>query len=205
MQRYEWVSELMAGESGVDVGCGSGYGTYFLATRTNCEMIGIDSSKDAINYAVGRFRSDNLSFRQMNALSLDFEDSSFEVAVAFEVIEHLNESDQMDFISEIVRVLKGNGRLFVSCPNSAVSYDESVFHRRELSKVELENLLRKHFRNVQILGQDVMRDGERLGKRWHENMSQARYEDFVISEERAETSFTLLAICSGPESKNGGR
>jgi ubiquinone/menaquinone biosynthesis C-methylase UbiE len=62
IQRYEWCSTLIKGIV-LDAGCGSGYGTFFLAKNSNIELIfGIDISSQAINFARKYFKANKLYF-----------------------------------------------------------------------------------------------------------------------------------------------
>jgi methylase of polypeptide subunit release factors len=51
IQRYEWCSTFIKGIV-LDAGCGSGYGTFFLAKYSNIKaIVGVDISFQAINFA----------------------------------------------------------------------------------------------------------------------------------------------------------
>jgi 2-polyprenyl-3-methyl-5-hydroxy-6-metoxy-1,4-benzoquinol methylase len=88
----------------LDVGCGDRYITDKIKKR-GYNIVGIDkfSSKER------KWMTKNPDYI-MDATNMKFDDSSFDVVIALEVIEHC------DCISEIKRVLKRNGRFFCSTP-----------------------------------------------------------------------------------------
>ncbi len=77
--------------------------------------------------------------------ALPFEDQSFDLVCAFDVIEHV-EDDQRAF-TEISRVLKEDGVLIFSVPLHArfwTAFDEFVGHVRRYEPAQLMAILQKH-------------------------------------------------------------
>jgi SAM-dependent methyltransferase len=140
----------------LDVGCGAGYGTDYLASSGAQQVLGIDISSTAITYAQLHYQRENLTFRVMDGTSLDFADKSLDIVVAFEVIEHLNEQEK--FLSEVVRILKHEGLFLVSTPNKDANAQEYVnpFHTREFTIEEFRNLLVTYFKKIKILSQNYI-------------------------------------------------
>lgn len=195
IQRYEWVLPQIRGRC-LDAGCGSGYGTDFLAKRSEAEsLIGIDLSLEAIAYATGHFRNEKLIYLQADVCRMVFQDTCFDSIVSFDVFEHLNRESQVMFLSEVVRILRKGGRLYVGCPNGALSLGRNPWHLREVDRPEFESLLTRHFRTVRILGQDLFRNGKRLGRLWSNHASTSTYRDLTIVETDCDSAFGLLAIC----------
>src|ERR1700741_5265303 len=82
--------------------------------------------------------------RHGNLAELPLPDSSVDVVVNFQVIEHL--WDQPQFVAECARVLRPSGLLMVSTPNRITfspGRDTPInpFHTRELNADELRDLL----------------------------------------------------------------
>lgn len=96
----------------LDAGCYNGkYSEIFL--KNDNEVYGIDASRDAIEEANKRgvkATVGNLEAR------FPFDDKTFDVVHAGEVVEHLYDTDI--FISECRRVLKAEGLLIVTTPNT---------------------------------------------------------------------------------------
>jgi 2-polyprenyl-3-methyl-5-hydroxy-6-metoxy-1,4-benzoquinol methylase len=98
----------------LDIGCGTGLNAAHL-TRAGHTVVGIDLSPVAIE----RFRGRGLEglVCDIEAEPLPFEDGSFDLAYASEVIEHCADTDR--FVGELARVIKPRGLLLLSTPNSA--------------------------------------------------------------------------------------
>lgn len=199
VQRYEWFSRYVNNLFCLDAGCGSGYGTYLLAKNVK-SIIGVDISIEAINFARKYYKAKNLCYLQMDVCNLKFEDNYFDACISFEVIEHLESKDQDKFLSEVCRVLKPEGRLYISCPNATVSLKNNTFHRRELTLTEFECLLRKYFKECKVFCQDLLKNGVRQKENWHRCIQRGlRYQDLIITEEDCNCAFGLLAICKKPK------
>ena len=197
IQRYEWVSPRVAELECLDAGCGSGYGTHHLATNGAGSVVGVDLSRMAIRLAKNKYNSENLQFGIMDVRNLAAKDDSFDAVISFDVMEHLDRGDQDSFVSEMARVLRPKGHAYTGCPNASASSGTNPFHLGELTRNEFETLLRKHFRDVQVLGQDLIHEGRRqfgdmtvVGRVGALNM-----DNFIIVDERSESTYGLLAVC----------
>ncbi|MBV8998511.1 MAG: class I SAM-dependent methyltransferase, partial [Solirubrobacterales bacterium] len=96
-----------------DLGCGAGEFTAALA-EAGARPVGVDVAEAAL--ARARARHPSLDFRLVPFDGpLPFEDGSFEVAWASEVIEHV--ADTARWLSEVRRVLIPTGRLLVTTPS----------------------------------------------------------------------------------------
>lgn len=195
IQRYEWVLPFLQNLYVLDVGCGSGYGTFYLAKNGVRKIIGIDISPNAMKFAKKHFKLNNLEYIQMDTLNLKFEDNSFDAVISFDVLEHIDEKHQSKFISEIARVLNDEGIAYISCPNATVSMGGNPFHLKELTRREFELLLRRFFKDVKLFGQDLVVNGVRQRENWHKSLSNLSYQNFIIVEEDCDFTYGLLAVC----------
>lgn len=75
-------------------------------------------------------------------------DESFDIVVSVEVLEHVEEDDR--FVSEVRRVLRAGGKFLMTTPNGDWVENRNPDHKRHYKKHQLEELLRKHFDNVQV-------------------------------------------------------
>jgi len=98
----------------LDCACGVGYGTYLLAEKAT-EVIGLDNSYDAINYALDNYNRKNVRFVVGDAEKLPYKNELFDICISIETFEHLLHIH--DFIKEIHRVLKPNGLFLFTTPN----------------------------------------------------------------------------------------
>jgi 2-polyprenyl-3-methyl-5-hydroxy-6-metoxy-1,4-benzoquinol methylase len=136
----------------LDVGCGTGYGSAMVASRVG-EVVGIDSSEEAVVRAKVKHRLDNLEFVTMPATELSFPDGSFDAAYSIQVIEHIEDVEL--HLSEVARVLRPGGRFVVATPNRLTYSPDGLhnaFHVREYDAGELEILLASFFPEVEITG-----------------------------------------------------
>jgi ubiquinone/menaquinone biosynthesis C-methylase UbiE len=134
-QRYEFFADQAAGRVVLDAACGVGYGTSILAERGAHTVVGVDLSKDAIDYAERHFAAPNASFSTGDVLRMSLDDDSFDLAVSFETIEHV--AEPVTFIREVHRVLKPGGLFVCSTPNRDwQGRSDNPFHLSELSFAE---------------------------------------------------------------------
>lgn len=147
--RYDFVAPLVDEQCVLDAGCGVGYGSERLA-RCASSVVAFDIALPPLLESHSICEATNVSECQGNCERLPFRSTSFDVVVAFEAIEHLQEPDA--FLNETARVLKPSGQLIVSTPNrdySIESRNESnPFHVHEFSYIEFREALEKHFKHV---------------------------------------------------------
>jgi SAM-dependent methyltransferase len=97
----------------LDVGCGEGHFAALLA-REGAEVVAIDVAAEPLRRALAR--APDLDVRLVEPEgALPFEDSSFDVVWAGEVIEHV--ADTSRWLSELRRVLRSGGALLLTTPN----------------------------------------------------------------------------------------
>ena len=127
----------------LDVGCGLGGTSRFLASRYGCDVTGIDLTESYCQIAtmLSERVGVTATFHCGTALDLPYNDASFDVVWT----EHaqMNIADKARFYDEIRRVLKPGGRFafhdIFAGSNPSVSYpvpwagDESISSRIELT------------------------------------------------------------------------
>ena len=153
LARYTFAARLARGKRVLDAGCGAGYGSAELA-RAAERVVGVDRAAEAIEYARAHYAAANVTFEEASCESLPHADGSFELVVAFEVIEHLE--NWRGFLQETRRVLAPNGQLVVSTPNK-LYYTESrgadganPFHVHEFDFEEFRAELAQVFPHVSL-------------------------------------------------------
>ena len=154
LHRYAYASRIARGKRVLDIGCGEGYGSAILAAHA-AFVIGVDLDAATVAHAHRKYSNANLDFLLASASELPFS-LRFDLAVCFEVLEHLE--DQIGMVAEIRRVLTPEGVLIISTPDKRTYTDEmgfeNPFHVHELYLEELEELLRGQFSQIQMLGQE---------------------------------------------------
>jgi 2-polyprenyl-3-methyl-5-hydroxy-6-metoxy-1,4-benzoquinol methylase len=112
LRRRFLLDALNAGERLLDIGCGEGRFAA-AASEAGTEVLAADVAEEALRRA--RLLHPRLDARLIDGEgSWDFEDGSFDVVWAGEVIEHV--ADTASWLSELRRVLRPGGRLLMSTP-----------------------------------------------------------------------------------------
>ena len=117
----------------LDVGCGTGANLKMLAEFGTAE--GVDISTQAIDFC----RERGLNSVKLGAIEqLPYEDNSFELVTALDVVEHLD--DDVAGLREIRRVLRPDGRVFLFVPAFMFLWgvqDDASNHRRRYTMTSL--------------------------------------------------------------------
>ncbi len=141
----------------LDVGCGRGNLSFYLAQK-GAHVIGIDLSKNFINYCKNQMKILNLKidFRIMNAQIPDFEDNSFDLIVGSRIVHHLPDTEL--FFHECERLLKKKGFItfieplkknpIVNMNRKYLKPKERTFYEHPLFLSEVMNA-KKVFGNIQ--------------------------------------------------------
>jgi 2-polyprenyl-3-methyl-5-hydroxy-6-metoxy-1,4-benzoquinol methylase len=163
--RYLFASELVEARRVLDLASGEGFGAAMLAQRAQ-SVLGIDIDEPSVQHARANYASPGLEFEVGDALRVgEREAGSFDVVVAFEMLEHLGEQERL--LAGIRHVLAPGGILIISTPERrAYSEDrdyENPFHVHELTLSEFSELLAGEFEHVQAWGQNTV-TGSMIGR-----------------------------------------
>ncbi|MEO1186898.1 MAG: methyltransferase domain-containing protein [Cyanobacteria bacterium J06636_27] len=108
-------SEVQQAENILDVGCGIGGSSLYLAQKYNANATGITLSpvqaRRASERAIEFGLQDRANFQVADALNMPFEDNSFDLVWSLESGEHM--PDKQKFLQECYRVLKPGGKLIL--------------------------------------------------------------------------------------------
>jgi glycosyltransferase involved in cell wall biosynthesis/SAM-dependent methyltransferase len=158
--RYAFASQLVEGRDVLEVGCGEGYGSAFLAERAR-SVVAFDASGDAIMHARKKYGA-AARFEQMTVRSF-FEagpEAAFDMIVAFELIEHIPPEDQALLIDGIRHALRPGGIALISTPDKLLYTDvrlaKNPFHVREYYRDEFVAELKARFPEVRIYEQALL-------------------------------------------------
>ena len=127
------VSRISAGDRVLDLGCGNGMISEYIADRTGAHVTGIDFIEGAILDAQARTEAkrDRLAFRVMDMSRLDFPWASFDVAIA---IDTLYFADICETLRPVIPMLRPAGRL-------AAFFDQSCGPDKPLESYPRELIL----------------------------------------------------------------
>jgi len=188
LHRYVLAARLAEGKRVLDLASGEGYGANILAAAA-LSVVGLEIDDAAVQHARKKYKRENLEFVMASVTNIPLrEEHSFDLAVCFEAIEHVEDREKL--VSEAKRMLKPDGLLVVSTPNKDVyrheSAEDNPFHVRELEFEEFRSLLRQFFKNIGFLGQRIYANSTvwPIG-----NAGNARIDEFVIARDTAEFEF----------------
>lgn len=147
MRLYEKaLGHLKDGQKILEIGCGKGYGTFFLAKNLpSSEVVGIDINKEVIEFGRRTWNSKNLNFEVMDILdSKGVEEikrgyGKFNAVICFEVLEHISTDKTVDFFSNIRCLIDERGMLLLSTPNKRV-YDIDSYTEDHINEINYEVL-----------------------------------------------------------------
>jgi SAM-dependent methyltransferase len=201
--RYLFAQRFSSGKKVLDAACGSGYGSALLAENAQA-VFGVDIEREAVEYARLHYRSPKLHFAQSDCLALPCPTAHFDLIVAFEIIEHLQ--DPGAFLRELRRVLHPAGILLLSTPNRLYYTEDrgevNPFHHREFSLPEFQGLLGEHFPHAAILFQNhvaallVAGAEHSLALSPADCISQEPPAAATTTENRAREAHFMVAVCS---------
>jgi len=144
--RYKHAIQFVKDKKVLDVACGAGYGSDLLS-KTAESVIGGDISPETIAYCKSHYP--NSRFFVFDICDIPYPENLYDVIVSFETIEHIE--DGRLFLSEIVRILKKDGKLIISCPLGGNC--GNPYHLTYYQKGTFELVLKKYFDEVKMLYQ----------------------------------------------------
>jgi ubiquinone/menaquinone biosynthesis C-methylase UbiE len=111
--RLAQLAQINGSERVLDVGCGIGGPSRYLASRFGCRVTGVDLTADFVALAgmlAQRTRlSDKVTYRQGDALDMPFADASFDLVWSQNAAMNIADRDRL--YTEMRRVLTRSGRL----------------------------------------------------------------------------------------------
>ena len=140
--RYAWAADMIGFSTKryvLDVFCGTGYGTQYLAEMTGAKVIGLDGSSESIAFARKHFDHPRVSCETLiygpgAPLAL----APFDAVVCFESLEHIE--DDRAFARDLAEEVAPGGRLILSVPNERViphATFRNPFHVRHYTREQV--------------------------------------------------------------------
>ena len=142
LERYGFAARYARPGRLLDVACGVGYGTRFLADHAErlTAALGVELCEDAVAYANEHYANDYTAFLACDAMR--FEDAEgFDTIVSIETIEHL--PDPEVFVERLVGLLRPGGHLVGSVPITP-SVDANPHHLHDFSERSFRHLVGRH-------------------------------------------------------------
>lgn len=160
IQRYEFAAPFCTKGTVLDAGCGTGYGSDFLARQGGYDVVAVDISEEALAEARKHYRRPNLKYVQANVERLAESPDvpkRVQAVINLENLEHLQ--NPQDFLRGARALLDDDGVIVVSSPNGDLTErDEkgnikNAYHVREYNEAEFVDLLRVDFAEIELYGQ----------------------------------------------------
>lgn len=180
--RYRFAERYIKGKKTIDLGSGAGHGTYSLSKLAE-NILGVDTSEEAMAYAARCYDAANLRYEAGDVTNLPYQDKSFDAAVSFEIIEHLERPEAL--VEEALRLLKEDGVFVISIPDKQTYSNDRNYvnpdHLKEMYPLEFREILERHFRHVQIYRQGALAgsiitpDPEELPEDGHLTLESTRF------------------------------
>jgi SAM-dependent methyltransferase len=198
----------------LEAGIGEGYGANLLRRSGSGPVTGLDYDPSVTTHVARTYPG--LLVVRGDLQQLPFRAGAFDAIVHLQTIEHLH--DQAGFVADCARALRPAGTLIVSTPNRltfspGLDRPLNPFHTRELSALELCDLLRPHFEVMRMYGLAHRRRLRRMERRvgqlvsgqlagppasWpvalRDAVHRVRANDFDLSEGAIDASLDLVAI-----------
>ena len=205
---YHFATQFCQGKAVFDAGCGTGYGSAYLADHGARQVLGLDADPSAIEFSKKHFVRDNLRFDVADLRNLsEFEGRSFDLVFASNSLEHVEGVDS--FFREAWRLLSSNAVLMVAVPaargESSVAFELSNPHHLNIwSPDHWYNTLKRYFKDVQCFTHQMKEGGGiNPGNRPEETM--VRETDFTFTEGPVsilytENTFTGIFLARNPVS-----
>lgn len=148
----------LSGKKVLDIGCGYGWFEVDTLKKGVEKIVAMETSEGDLKTIKKAIRDERIDFKIGSGTNLLFDDKVFDTIVCWEVIEHLPKNGESKMFSEIYRVLKDDGVLYLSTPNSSILsniFDPAwFFGHRHYTLKKLEKLSKKNFiiTNAQVKG-----------------------------------------------------
>lgn len=159
---YEFTKDLLSeGDRVLEVGFGWGGGAPVLQQVPGIRYEGIEVSPEAVDQAERYHGADGVRFQRYDGRRIPFDDDSFDAVLSSHVLEHVEDPD--GYLAETKRVTRPGGTVVIVTPNGLhrVGPGErpwNRFHIKEYDGPAFEELLRRHFTDLSLLGLDAEDD-----------------------------------------------
>lgn len=152
---YVMVGEIaMPTDRVLEIGFGEGYGSEILEPFVK-EYVGVEVEGEAVAHAAAKYGRPRASFVHYDGMALPFDEASFDVVIAFQVLEHVRDPEA--FLREAGRVGKPGAYVLIVTPNRNHRLGDGErpwnrYHVREFSPIELAEVVGSVFESVEIFG-----------------------------------------------------
>jgi len=148
-RRYLFAQKYIEEKDVLEAASGFGYGAASFSRKAKTVEV-LDIAKENIEFGEKTYGFNNISWQIGNVENLPFENSSFDVYVSFETIEHLRQKTIPIYLSEASRVLRTSGVFIISTPNRETREGRinNPYHLSEMYFEQFKEYLEKSFDEI---------------------------------------------------------
>lgn len=141
--------QLRSEDKVLDVGCCSGIGSFYIAQKVGCDILGVDAVEEFVK---------NCKIKAVlgDMQALPFQDNSFDALIMFHVIGHV--LDPRKALKEAKRVLKLRGRMVIATPNRNFVWAMKPLNYLGVVKHDPDSSVRRYYTKRQLI-EDVAVSG----------------------------------------------
>lgn len=136
------LANITSNDYVLDIGCGYGTTSIWLAKNIGCKVVGITISQRQVDEANKMAKKQGVShltdFKVMDFHNIDLPENSFDVVIAIESICH--SSEQPKVLEEIYRMLKPKGRLAIADGYFAKDTKHLTDWEKEIARICFEGV-----------------------------------------------------------------
>jgi SAM-dependent methyltransferase len=198
--RYDAVLRRVPRGRVLDIGAGDGYLTGRLSEKCS-EVVGIEYEQAGVELAQRMLQGRaNVTLLKGSSYDLPFPPETFDGVVMADVIEHLD--NPAIAVAEMARVAKRDATALVTTPHWRADRVWDKRHVKEFTGLELKDLLRTGFSDVQLrycwprVWSDFYRT--RIGWRLLRLAGRVGLNPFLDESDSSATHCQIIAICKSP-------
>lgn len=224
---YRLAAPRAADRIVLDAGCGEGYGVAMLADAGARRVVGADLDEAVVRHVAATYGADRRGRVEAVACELrdlPLADDEVDLAVSFQVIEHLH--DIPGYLTSLRRVTRPGGEVLIATPNRLTFTPGSAvpvnpFHTREFTADELRDELEAAGLRVPLVlgvhhGPRIRAAETAMRRPFTEPMTtrppaewprwyrwlvhRTDVDDFEIRADDVDRSLDLIAVCRVPRS-----
>jgi SAM-dependent methyltransferase len=160
---YRLALPLARGADVLDAGCGSGYGSSYLAARGAASVLGIDVDPAAIDFCQRHFEAPNLCFDVLDIRrAAELGERRFDLVFSSNTLEHV--PDVRRFLRAAHSLLRPSGVLVVAVPPVTTEHQmllemSNAHHLNIWTPAQWLHVVRQYFAAAVLLGHQVARAG----------------------------------------------
>jgi len=164
--RYQFAIYYSKGRV-LDIATGCGFGAQIIAKakkKDKIEIIGVDSSEEAILYAKTRYHHPKVQYVVADATDrhLPSRLGKFDTIISFETLEHLH--DDQAFLDNVYKMLNPGGTFIISTPfgQGRGKPTSEPFHVHQLTEDEFWGLFTNYSSVIQYYQRGVLIEPKRF-------------------------------------------